>query len=85
ALAQFGGTLILVSHDRHLLRATSDQFMLVADGTIRPFDGDLDDYRDWLLQHAAEQRAALKAGAASNDADSADNGVNRKEQRRLEA
>ncbi len=38
ALAQFEGTLILVSHDRHLLRATADQFMLVADGTIKPFD-----------------------------------------------
>jgi ATP-binding cassette subfamily F protein 3 len=90
ALAQFEGTLILVSHDRHLLRATTDQFMLVAKHRLQEFDGDLDDYRDWLLQHAAEQRAALKAGAAAKGADSsvdsgADNGVNRKEQRRLEA
>jgi ATP-binding cassette subfamily F protein 3 len=50
ALAQFEGTLVLVSHDRHLLRATTDQFMIVADGRLRPFDGDLDDYRDWLLE-----------------------------------
>ncbi len=50
ALAQFEGTLILVSHDRHLLRATSDEFMIVADGGLRPFDGDLDDYRDWLFK-----------------------------------
>jgi ATP-binding cassette subfamily F protein 3 len=49
ALAQFEGTLVLVSHDRHLLRATTDQFMIVADGRLKPFDGDLDDYRDWLL------------------------------------
>jgi ATP-binding cassette subfamily F protein 3 len=49
ALAQFEGTLVLVSHDRHLLRATTDQLLIVADGTLRPFDGDLDDYRDWLL------------------------------------
>jgi len=49
ALAQFEGTLVLVSHDRHLLRATTEQFMIVADGTLKPFDGDLDDYRDWLL------------------------------------
>ena len=49
ALAQFEGTLVLVSHDRHLLRATTDQFMIVADGRLRPFDGDLEDYRDWLL------------------------------------
>ncbi|ACC70537.1 ATP-binding cassette domain-containing protein [Paraburkholderia phymatum] len=86
ALAQFEGTLILVSHDRHLLRATTDQFMLVAKHKLQPFDGDLDDYRDWLLQHAAEQRAALKAGDASAANDGgADGTVNRKEQRRLEA
>jgi ATP-binding cassette subfamily F protein 3 len=85
ALAQFEGTLILVSHDRHLLRATTDQFMLVAKHKLQPFDGDLDDYRDWLLQHAAEQRAALKADASNGDANGADASVNRKEQRRLEA
>jgi ATP-binding cassette subfamily F protein 3 len=85
ALAQFEGTLILVSHDRHLLRATTDQFMLVAKHKLQPFDGDLDDYRDWLLQHAAEQRAALKADASAASANGADASVNRKEQRRLEA
>ena len=50
ALAQFEGTLVLVSHDRHLLRATTEEFMIVADGGLRPFDGDLDDYRDWLFK-----------------------------------
>jgi ATP-binding cassette subfamily F protein 3 len=50
ALAQFEGTLVLVSHDRHLLRATTDQFLIVADGRLQAFDGDLDDYRDWLFQ-----------------------------------
>jgi ATP-binding cassette, subfamily F, member 3 len=85
ALAQFEGTLILVSHDRHLLRATTDQFMLVAKHRLQPFDGDLDDYRDWLLQHAAEQRAALKQDAAASADGAADAGVNRKEQRRQEA
>ena len=96
ALAQFEGTLILVSHDRHLLRATTDQFMLVAKHRLQPFDGDLDDYRDWLLQHAAEQRAALKAGNAGNPGGAANGGssnsgmgedsaANRKEQRRQDA
>jgi ATP-binding cassette subfamily F protein 3 len=86
ALAQFEGTLILVSHDRHLLRATTDQFMLVAKHRLQPFDGDLDDYRDWLLQHAADQRAAAKAGNGAGGTESgADAAVNRKEQRRLEA
>jgi ATP-binding cassette subfamily F protein 3 len=79
ALAQFEGTLILVSHDRHLLRATTDIFMLVAKHRLQPFDGDLDDYRNWLLQHAAEQRAAASV------ADDLDSGQNRKEQRRQEA
>jgi ATP-binding cassette subfamily F protein 3 len=41
---------VLVSHDRHLLRATTDQFLIVADGRMQPFDGDLDDYRDWMFK-----------------------------------
>ena len=50
ALAQFEGTLVLVSHDRHLLRATTDKLLIVANGALREFDGDLDDYREWLLR-----------------------------------
>jgi ATP-binding cassette, subfamily F, member 3 len=50
ALAQFEGTLVLVSHDRHLLRAATEKLLIVADGALREFDGDLDDYRDWLLK-----------------------------------
>ena len=60
ALAQFEGTLVLVSHDRHLLRATTDQFMIVADGRLRPFDGDLEDYRDWLLNPEKQKPPAEK-------------------------
>ncbi|WP_150590520.1 ATP-binding cassette domain-containing protein [Pandoraea eparura] len=89
ALAQFDGTLILVSHDRHLLRATTDQFLLVAGGEVTPFDGDLDDYRDWLLQHAADQRAAARdassAGGGSAEGIDGGDGVNRKDQKRAEA
>lgn len=51
ALAQFEGTLVVVSHDRHLLRATTDQFIIVADGKLQSFDGDLDDYKDWLFNN----------------------------------
>jgi ATP-binding cassette subfamily F protein 3 len=80
ALAQFEGTLIVVSHDRHLLRATTDQFLLVANHRLQPFDGDLDDYRDWLLQHAAEKRAQTAAVTAG-----AENPSERKEQKRVEA
>src|SRR5207237_1615750 len=57
ALAQFEGTLVLVSHDRHLLRATTEQLLIVADGAVRPFDGDLDDYRESLLNRAPEPPA----------------------------
>jgi ATP-binding cassette subfamily F protein 3 len=55
ALAQFEGTLVLVSHDRHLLRATTESLLIVRDGRVQPFDGDLDDYRDALL---SSKRAA---------------------------
>lgn len=86
ALAQFDGTLILVSHDRHLLRASTDQFMLVANHRLEPFDGDLDDYRDWLLQHAADTRAAAKAASSAQAAGGTnDAGLNRKDLRRQEA
>jgi ATP-binding cassette subfamily F protein 3 len=80
ALAQFEGTLILVSHDRHLLRATADQFMLVGNGKLTPFDGDLDEYRVWLLQQAAIRRAGLTGEPAAEDT-----GGNRREQRRADA
>ncbi|MGD7339451.1 ATP-binding cassette domain-containing protein, partial [Ralstonia pseudosolanacearum] len=84
ALAQFDGTLILVSHDRHLLRATTDQFLLVGQGTVGPFDGDLDDYRDWLLRQAAAKRAAASTPAAAGTGDAAP-AVNRRDQKREEA
>ena len=58
ALAQFEGTLVVVSHDRHLLRATTDQFIIVADGKLEPFDGDLDDYKDWLFKNKLAKAAA---------------------------
>ena len=60
ALAQFEGTLVLVSHDRHLLRATTDQFMIVAGRRLREFDGDLDDYRDWLFKTRMGQSSSAK-------------------------
>jgi ATP-binding cassette subfamily F protein 3 len=60
ALAQFEGTLVLVSHDRHLLRATTDQLLIVADGAVKPFDGDLDDYRDSLLNREAKPASLSK-------------------------
>ncbi len=64
ALAQFEGTLVLVSHDRHLLRATTEEFLIVADGSLKPFDGDLDDYRDWLFKTKLAVAKPAKPGKA---------------------
>jgi ATP-binding cassette, subfamily F, member 3 len=61
ALAQFEGTLVLVSHDRHLLRAATEKLLIVAEGALREFDGDLDDYRDWLLKKAPAPKPEKKA------------------------
>ena len=69
ALAQFEGTLMLVSHDRHLLRVTTDQFLIVADGKLTDFDGDLDDYKDWLFKtKLAAKTAAVNESAAARPA-----------------
>jgi ATP-binding cassette subfamily F protein 3 len=92
ALAQFEGTLVLVSHDRHLLRATTDQFLIVADGRLAPFDGDLDDYRDWLFRtklapdpSAAPLPETKKAAPAKPAAPAAPSNAGRREQKRKEA
>jgi ATP-binding cassette, subfamily F, member 3 len=93
ALAQFEGTLVVVSHDRHLLSATTDQFIIVADGKLQPFDGDLDDYRDWLFKNKLNKDASTPALPVAKKADPlpqakpipvADN-VNDKEKRRKDA
>jgi ATP-binding cassette subfamily F protein 3 len=68
ALAQFEGTLVLVSHDRHLLRATTEQFMIVANGAVQAFDGDLDDYREWLLKRNLDVPSEPRAPAATRAA-----------------
>jgi ATP-binding cassette subfamily F protein 3 len=65
ALNEFEGTVMLVSHDRALLRAVCDEFWMVSQGGVAPFDGDLDDYQKYLLDHAKRMREeAKKAGAA---------------------
>ncbi len=60
AMQEFEGGVVFVSHDRHLLRTCADELLLVAEGQVTPFDGDLDEYAAWL----AEQRAAEKAAPA---------------------
>lgn len=58
ALQDYQGGVILVSHDRALLRATCDNFMLVANGVAEAFDGDLDDYKDWLANNKTQTNTA---------------------------
>jgi ATP-binding cassette, subfamily F, member 3 len=61
ALNEFEGTVMLVSHDRALLRSVCDEFWLVGSGEVKPFDGDLDDYQKYLLDMAKQRRESLSA------------------------
>jgi len=78
ALQDYGGALVVVAHDRHLLRATTDALWLVADGRITQFDGDLDDYRDWVLSLRRRERVEPEGGITAAP-------VDRKAQKREEA
>ncbi len=77
ALQDFQGAMVVVSHDRHLLRSVTDTLLLVANEKVVPFDGDLDDYRTWLT----EQK---RNNDVTNSPDKAEN-VSRKDQRKLDA
>ena len=66
ALNEFEGTVMLVSHDRALLRSVCDEFWMVSHGGVEPFDGDLDDYQRYLLDEAKRQRELIRE--ASNAA-----------------
>ena len=82
ALLEFEGALVVIAHDRHLLRASVDQLWLVDGGTLGPFDGDLDDYRDWVLGRRRREIAQEQPG--DGDAGSAA-APDRKVQKRVEA
>ena len=93
ALNEFEGTVMLVSHDRALLRAVCDEFWLVSKGGIAPFDGDLDDYQQFLLDEAKRMKAlaqteqaqlqqkALKVAAKPSPPKAPAPGANKKQQR----
>jgi ATP-binding cassette subfamily F protein 3 len=65
ALNDFSGAVILISHDRHLLEATADRLWLVKDGTVVPYDGDLDDYKTLVTGVPADRRERREAEKAS--------------------
>lgn len=81
ALQDYQGALIVVSHDRHFLRTTVDEFTLVANGKVEPFDGDLDDYHHWLQ----EQSSSAATNTSTKQSSDATTKVYRKQQKRAEA
>ena len=85
ALSQFEGALLLVSHDRHLLRSTCDKLILVHDGACGEYDGDLDDYAALVLEHRKSVLEADRAARTTTAPAAVEPAVNRKEERRLEA
>ena len=82
ALVDYQGSLVLVSHDRHLLRNTVDEFYLVHDKQVEEFKGDLADYQKWLNEQNAQPAVIKAQNELSENENSA---ANRKEQKRKEA
>ncbi len=82
ALQSFEGAMVVVSHDRHLLRTTTDDLYLVHDRQVEPFNGDLEDYHKWLAEQQKVEKQKAAPAASEPNANSA---INRKEQKRLEA
>ncbi len=68
ALQDYEGAVILISHDRHMLRTVTDQFYLVHDGQVAPFDGDLEDYRQYLQQAEKQDNQTSESEAANHTA-----------------
>ena len=87
ALVDYQGSLVVVSHDRHLLRNTVNDFYLVHDHKVEDFDGDLEDYQKWLNDSAnqANTKQIDNKNEAVESAVHPENSLNRKEQKRLEA
>ncbi|WKS99160.1 ABC transporter ATP-binding protein [Gallibacterium salpingitidis] len=81
ALMDYEGSLVVVSHDRHLLRNTVSEFYLVHDHTVDTFDGDLEDYQKWLLSLETAEKAVTETQAVTKDNEF----LQRKEQKRREA
>ncbi|MNZ47177.1 putative ABC transporter ATP-binding protein YheS [compost metagenome] len=69
ALQDFSGAVVVVSHDRHLLKSTTDEFLLVADGRVQNFDGDLEDYARWLVDFRARQAPVADSASSAEKTD----------------
>jgi len=82
ALQEFEGAVIVVSHDRHLLRNTVNEFLLVADGSVSEFDGDLEDYYKWMQQQKTNAASTEKETVTDSEGDTK---VDKKAQRQQSA
>tara|TARA_R110000868_G_scaffold33587_1_gene121708 strand:+ start:6948 stop:8864 length:1917 start_codon:yes stop_codon:yes gene_type:complete len=86
ALQNFPGAILIVSHDRHLLKASVDEYWLVDHGKVQEFDGDLDDYHQYLNNRGQWGAAHVDPGSTDgHSANATTNAVDRKEQKRLDA
>ncbi|AAU36744.1 ABC transporter ATP-binding protein [[Mannheimia] succiniciproducens] len=85
ALVDYQGSLVVVSHDRHLLRNTVEEFYLVHDKQVEEFNGDLEDYAKWLNDLNVQEKSAVKNTEVSKESNNENSGQNRKEQKRREA
>ncbi|OCG06545.1 ABC transporter ATP-binding protein [Gilliamella sp. wkB178] len=85
ALIDFEGALVVVSHDRHLLRSTTDEFYLVHDHKVEPFEGDLDDYQKWLAEEQKLENQTIENNINKNETVQNLSAQDRKEQKRKEA
>lgn len=83
ALQAYPGAVVVISHDRHLLRNTVDEFVLVANGGIDAFEGDLEDYHQWLSQHQNAQASDNKQTATSDSGDKVDKKAQRQQAAQL--
>lgn len=88
ALQGFEGAMVLVSHDRFLLTSVCEDFYLVDSGQVDTFNGDLDDYRDWILKQQAQDKAKANSDAKaanSEPSEQKERKIDRKEEKRREA
>ncbi len=82
ALQDFGGAIILIAHDRFLLESCVDEFYLVANGTVKDFSGDIDDYQQWLNE---DKKETFKSNKAENNTSSNEKSVDKKQLRQQQA
>ncbi len=85
AINDYPGAVVLVSHDSHLIELVADRLWLVAEGTVAPFDGDLDDYRRLLLEQRREERAAARRRPGAGERPGERRGLTPKDRRRAAA